>query len=470
MHSVHLFKIPGHRCRLVPLVCGCTGWLGVWCYEPHRQRRTTDLNDDALWTIWGINILPMSATNTNSDPDKEATGAAALERGLGSAVEVLLHDLQVHQIELHMQNEELRRAKDALDASRARYVDLYDLAPVGYCSVCEKGSVLQANLTLATLLGVTRSALDVNTSFTNFVFRHDQDIWYRLRATLLAYGTPQNAELRMRYGGGVGVKGGEHPFVWVDLSATVAYDGPEGRVLHIAVSDISERKRQEQERLALAQQVDALSRDNERAAERGRILRDMHDGVGSHISSAIRQLKVELERRESPACCEVLQTLHDALDQLKLSIDSIHLAPGDVAGLLANMRYRLEPRFTAMGLELHWDVEALPFCRGLDASAMNQLQYMLLEGLSNVLQHAKARILRIEGHGSASAELPFANGEGRKCSRVFVRVVDDGCGFDPSLDRRSGLAIMGERALAIGAQLRITSTPGKTVLEIEIKV
>ena len=56
-----------------------------------------------------------------------------------------LHDLRVHQIELEMQNEELRRAGVELDASRARYFDLYDLAPVGYVTLDERGTIVQAN-------------------------------------------------------------------------------------------------------------------------------------------------------------------------------------------------------------------------------------------------------------------------------------------------------------------------------------
>ncbi len=205
--------------------------------------------------------------------------------------------------------------------------------------------------------------------------------------------------------------------------------------------------------------LEILARQQERTAERGRILRNMHDGVGSHISSAMRQLQggsgTDFATRN-----EVLLTLRDALDQLKLSIDSIHLVPGDVTGLLANLRYRLGPRFMAMDIELQWDVDLLPVCQSLDAGAMNELQFMLFEAFSNVLQHAHAHVLRVEGHAMT------VDGD----EQVFVRVVDDGCGFDPGAGQRRGLATMRERAVAIGAQLRIRSEPGNSTVEIQLSV
>ena len=89
----------------------------------------------------------------------------------------------MHQIELEMQNEELRRAQVELDAARARYFDLYDLAPVGYCTVSEEGLILEANLTAATLLGVARGAL-VKQPLTRFILTEDQDIYYLHRKQL----------------------------------------------------------------------------------------------------------------------------------------------------------------------------------------------------------------------------------------------------------------------------------------------
>jgi signal transduction histidine kinase len=206
----------------------------------------------------------------------------------------------------------------------------------------------------------------------------------------------------------------------------------------------------EQALAASYHQLEQLAREQERTAERTRILRDMHDGVGSHISAAIRQLQSGKASDE-----DLLQTLRDSLDQLKLSIDAMNLPPGDVTTLLANLRYRLEPRFKASDIELAWNVDLLPPLASLDSKAMRQLQFMVFEALSNVLQHAQASQLRIEL---------------RACPEggARLRVVDNGRGFDPERVQRKGLASLRERAAAIGVGLDVSSAPGQTAVEIRL--
>ena len=149
----------------------------------------------------------------------------------------LLHELEVHQIELEMQNEELRRAHEELEASRHKYFDLFDFAPVGYLTISETGIILEANLTAANLLGVERSQL-VKKPVTRFIVREDQDIYYLHRQKLFETRARQVWELRMVRKGGI-------PF-WVNLEA-IALAGNDGAtVCRATLSDITERKRAEE--------------------------------------------------------------------------------------------------------------------------------------------------------------------------------------------------------------------------------
>ncbi|MFH1811063.1 MAG: PAS domain-containing protein, partial [Pseudomonadota bacterium] len=145
----------------------------------------------------------------------------------------LLHDLRVHQIELELQNEELRRTQLELEASRTRYFELYDLAPVGYLTLSDKGQILEANLTAASLLGVTRSALG-HQMLTHFVLPEDQDIFYHHRAMLFGTGEPQSCELRLLRQGA--------PALWARLQGTLGHDEAGAPLCRLTFSDISRRK------------------------------------------------------------------------------------------------------------------------------------------------------------------------------------------------------------------------------------
>ncbi len=151
----------------------------------------------------------------------------------------LIHELQVHQIELELQNEELRRAQGELEASRARYFDLYDLAPVGYFSLSEQGLILEANLAGAGLLGLARRDL-INQPLSRYILPEDQDVYYRHRRQLLGTDTPQECEIRM-------LRADADPF-WARLESVVSRDGESGDcVCRVVVSDIDARKRAEED-------------------------------------------------------------------------------------------------------------------------------------------------------------------------------------------------------------------------------
>lgn len=191
----------------------------------------------------------------------------------------LLHDLRVHQIELEMQNEELRRTEANLEASRARYFDLYDLAPVGYLTVNEAGLVVEANLTASTLLRVARGAL-LEQPLTRFLVPEDQDRYYLYRKRLFATGAPQALDVRVRRPDGTQF--------WARFEATTAQDAEAAtEVCRMVVSDITDQKRIEEERLRFEQEL--------RQAQKAESLARMAGAIAHHFNNQLAVVMINLE-------------------------------------------------------------------------------------------------------------------------------------------------------------------------------
>lgn len=182
----------------------------------------------------------------------------------------LVHELQVHQIELEMQNEELLRLNEELEKSRDRYTDLYDLAPVGYCTLNENGLILEANLTAETLLGITRNQLN-GQALTQFIGFDDQDIFYYLRRRLLPGDAAQVCELRMRKSDGT--------LFWAQLEVNRIISVKNETTLHLILSDITARKNIKasvQAALALEQSDSAVARNVLHELEQQKRILDLH--------------------------------------------------------------------------------------------------------------------------------------------------------------------------------------------------
>ncbi|MDH4216607.1 MAG: PAS domain S-box protein, partial [Gallionella sp.] len=152
--------------------------------------------------------------------------------------EELLHELQVHQIELEMQNEQLREAQAALEESRDRYVDLYEFAPVGYFTVTREGMIAEANLTGARLLGVERSKL-LRRRFGSLVVAEQRDRWNSLFANLLQQGETNSCELTLKKGEGGSLR------AHLDCLSLEAKEGQ--KAVRIALTDITHQARAEDE-------------------------------------------------------------------------------------------------------------------------------------------------------------------------------------------------------------------------------
>ncbi len=180
----------------------------------------------------------MTDANLRSDAETRANALrkAREKAGVDLSPEEIRHaliELEVHQIELEMQNEELKRTQFALEASRARYFELYDMAPVGYMTVSDKGLVLESNLTAAGILEIVRSDLH-GRPFSQLVHRTHERRYFAFHKQVLVHDGAQDLDLlmlRQRSGS-----------IWVHLTATRTRDkGGTGFALQLAVSDISAR-------------------------------------------------------------------------------------------------------------------------------------------------------------------------------------------------------------------------------------
>ncbi len=174
-------------------------------------------------------------------------------------IKQLIEDLQIHEIELEMQNEELRRLQQDLEKERDKYSDLYDFSPLSYFTINEKGIILEANLTAATMLGVTRGLL-IDRPFSDFIVRDDQDVFYLHWRKLYETKTRQTCELRIRK------KQGSDFYAHLE-SIVVPEDKKNCNLIRTAVTDIHARKQAE----------DALQKSEKRYRH---LVETMHEGLG----------------------------------------------------------------------------------------------------------------------------------------------------------------------------------------------
>jgi len=149
----------------------------------------------------------------------------------------LIHELQVHQIELETQAEELRRAHLALEESREKYLDLYEFAPLGYLTLNDKALITEVNLNGATLLGVERSKL-VGARFSKFIAEKDADVWHRYFVNVLKQDEKQCCTLTLRRDDG---------FLFPARLESIRISGSSKGTpaVRVALSDISDIRRAE---------------------------------------------------------------------------------------------------------------------------------------------------------------------------------------------------------------------------------
>lgn len=167
-----------------------------------------------------------------------ADRADTIPDAAGADTRQILHELQVHQIELEMQNDELRRAQSETETALAKYTDLYDFAPVSYFTMDSKGLIQKVNLTGTALLGFARQHL-IGRPLGYFVAQEDKDSFWRHRQSVINSRTCQSIELKLNR------KDGAQVFVCLE-SRLIPQVEQDKNDIFSAVIDITERKRAEE--------------------------------------------------------------------------------------------------------------------------------------------------------------------------------------------------------------------------------
>jgi PAS domain S-box-containing protein len=354
----------------------------------------------------------------------------------------MLHELQVHQIELELQNDELRRAQEELEKARERYFDLYNLAPVGYCTISEKGLILEANLTVANLLGQTRSAF-TRQPFTRFIFKEDQDIYYLHRKMLFETGISQACELRM-------LKKDKTPF-WAHLDAAAAQDAVGAPVCRITISDISERKQAEE----------AL---RESLAEKETLLKEVHHRVKNNLASIASLISLQKDTQTTPEVLaefdelsgriRAMSLVHELLYQSE-TLSRINL--GDYFGMLMGYLHDSYDPSHQIYLRIHADGVEMDLDHAISCGLIvNEL-------LTNAFKHAFPEGKPRPGQSGCEVTVT-AVWDG---SSYTLTISDNGIGFPVGLDWATSeslglrlVMLLGQRQL--GGKVELDGSAGTT--------
>ena len=307
----------------------------------------------------------------------------------------LAHELQVHQIELEMQNDELRKAQLKLAQSHAKYVGLYDYAPVGYVTFDEKGKILQANLTIAEWLAVDRKYL-INKSFCDYVNMKDKDIFYlHLKEIFESKYKIRNAcELRL--------KGVNDIEFWALLDSLWVQDSGVSSC-RTSVTDITERKKAAEETRAFLKEKEVL-------------LKEIHHRVKNNMQVVSSIISLQSKKINEKMQVDFLVECRDRIKAMAIVHEELYhtkdLANVDFAGYVRALTDHLMMSYRGESDSISVDINIDNIFFGIDKAVPCGL--IINELITNTLKYAfpedkkgklKISMQRIADFGLRNAEL-----------------------------------------------------------------
>jgi signal transduction histidine kinase len=344
-----------------------------------------------------------------------------------------LHELQVHQIELELQNEELHRAHAEVETLLMKYTALYDFAPTGYFTLDRAGTIRGLNLAGASLLGAERSKL-LNRRFDLLIAAEKRPAFTAFLSHAFESGTKEVCETLLQQDG--------NPPRWVWIEACEAVSGPE---CHLTVVDVTGGKTAESDRARLERQVQAASeREQECIGES--LQEDLCQRLAA-IEAATAALAKALKRKERPdsgLADEIAAQAHESLEHARRFADMLQPVSLLEQGLVAAIGHLAAHVQESSGIRCDFKGEDLPHIAAADAIHHYRIAQ---EALNNAVQHAAASQIDV--------------GLSRNGRSFTLTIADDGSGMVERSDEGLGLGlqIMRYRSDLLGAALTIQSKP-----------
>jgi len=203
-------------------------------------------------------------------------------------------------------------------------------------------------------------------------------------------------------------------------------------------------------------QIGEKERNEALVSERERIMRDMHDGVGSNLIGALSRLK-----REYPDDKELAEELTTALDDLRLMIDSLDEVENDLNVVLGLLRNRIQTRLESENISLTWRVSDLPPALSLGPQRTLHLLRIMQESITNIIKHAKADSITL------TTAAPLKR-HGKDYAFIFIQ--DNGIGIPKERPSGRGLTNMNYRADQAGFELVVTASELGTEVSIGVLI
>lgn len=370
----------------------------------------------------------------------------------------LVHSLQVYQIELEMQNEELRSSHETIKLLEGKYFKLYDLAPCGYLTMDEKGKIKEANIAAAQILGVNRKFL-IKSPFPSFLTKDSWGIFSSVREKLFESGKRQECELMIRK------KGVEFSYIWFICNISENKEG-EPRILNASMADISAIKGAEEilqrdkdvlERLVKERTTELLN-----AQEKLLMTKRLSD-IGQLASTIAHELRNPLgvikaaaynigRKSKNPELAKHLDNINKKISESDQIIQNLlgyaHLnvpiyEMADIGLVLGECIEDMRER--RMGFDVQID-KKMAFENGFfiecDRTQITELFSNILDNSYNALREKKGRI-----------EIRGALDEGGKMLKISFK--DDGDGIDEEHIDRVFEPFFSKRTRGIGLGLTI---------------